>query len=279
MTRGHVELVHARDIALGELPAGGWPAGVRVRILSRDDQSGALTGVVELPAGWRRPAGHLVCESEWFLLGGSLRVGERMRGFGHYEYAPAGVVVPAWSTEAGCRLLLFARDREPRFVPGGAGDAADGGPGRIELDTEATPWSQSHIPGPAEGLLHKVLRLDERTGEMTVITTTIRAYDYPMLEFHDCVEEIYMIEGDIWLGNSGVMTAGSYFWRPPFITHGPFYSRTGSLMLVWVPSTLVNHVPLSASSTPEENLARFVAAGGERVIGDDTGVVAATEAV
>ena len=74
-----------------------------------------------------------------------------------------------------------------------------------------------------------------------------------------------MIEGDIWLGNSGVMRDGSYFWRPPFITHGPFYSETGALMLVWVPSSLVNHVPESAASTPEENLAAFIAAGGARV--------------
>jgi hypothetical protein len=111
-----------------------------------------------------------------------------------------------------------------------------------------------------------MLRLVEDTGEMTVLVTNVRHYDYPMLEFHDCVEEIYMIEGDIWLGNSGLMQEGSYFWRPPVITHGPFFSETGSLMLVWVPSSLVNHVPASAASTPEENLAEFVAAGGARVM-------------
>ncbi len=140
------------------------------------------------------------------------------------------------------------------------------------------PWSQSHIPGPAEGLLHKPVRMDKHTGEMTVITGTVRAYDYPMLEFHDCVEEIYLVEGDIWLGNSGLMSAGSYLWRPPFITHGPFYSAAGSLMLVWVPSTLVNHIPLSAGSTPEENLERFMSAGGERVM-DHAPALAAAQAV
>jgi hypothetical protein len=99
-----------------------------------------------------------------------------------------------------------------------------------------------------------------------VLVSNVRHYDYPMLEFHDCVEEIFLIEGDIWLGNSGLMRDGSYFWRPPFITHGPFFSETGAVMLVWVPSSLVNHVPANAASTPEENLADFVAAGGARVL-------------
>ena len=101
---------------------------------------------------------------------------------------------------------------------------------------------------------------------MTALCSTVPHYDYPMLEFHDCIEEIFLIEGDIWLGNSGLMTAGSYLWRPAFITHGPFFSRTGALMLLWVPSTLVNHVPAVPESTPEENVAAFVANRGERVL-------------
>jgi hypothetical protein len=111
-----------------------------------------------------------------------------------------------------------------------------------------------------------MLRHVERTGEMTVLLSTVPHREYPALEFHDCIEEYFVIEGGVWLGNSGQMTAGSYFWRPPFITHGPFYSETGALMLVWVPSSLVNHVPASAASTPEENVADFVAAGGGRVL-------------
>jgi hypothetical protein len=67
----------------------------------------------------------------------------------------------------------------------------------------------------------------------------------------------HCIEGDVWLGNSGTMRPGSYLWRPPFITHGPFYSGTGCLLFGWVPSTLVNHLPTSALSTPEENEAAF----------------------
>jgi hypothetical protein len=265
MSRGHIELVHAPEIAEEDFAAAGWPVQPRIKVLSADPLTGALTGLVRLPAGYRRPGGHLLAESELIMLDGSLRIGETIRDFGYYEYAPSGTTHEPWSTETGATMLFFARDRTPEFVPR-PGPAETSG--RIEIDSEALPWTQSPIPGPSEGLLHKTLRMVEATGEMTVLVTNVRHYDYPMLEFHDCVEEIYLIEGDIWLGNSGLMREGSYFWRPPFITHGPFYSETGALMLVWVPSSLVNHVPESASSTPEENIAAFVAAGGERVVRD-----------
>ena len=263
MSRGHVELVHAPQISPSEIPAAGWPAGARARVLSRDPGTGALTAVVELPAGWRRPPGHLAAEWEWMVLAGSVRIGERMRGFGWYDYVPAGADIEAWATDTGCTLLLFAHDQAPDFMPRrGGGNAAV----CVALDTETMPWIESPVPGPPGGILLKLLRSVPETGEMLFLCTNVPHYDYPVLEFHDCIEEIYMIEGDIWLGNSGLMTAGSYFWRPPFITHGPFYSETGALMIAWVPSTLVNHVPLSAASTPEENLARFIASGGERVM-------------
>jgi hypothetical protein len=263
MSRGHIELVHAPEIAEQDWVVAGWPAQPRIKVLSSDPVTGALTGLVRLPAGYRRPVGFVAAETELIVLEGSLRVGETMRDFGYYEYAPAGTTQAPWSTETGATLLFFARDRSPEFAPHEGPRGADG---RIEIDSELEPWTQSPIPGPSEGLLHKTLRLIEETGEMTVLVSNVRHYDYPMLEFHDCIEEIYLIEGDIWLGNSGLMRDGSYFWRPPFITHGPFYSETGALMLVWVPSSLVNHVPASASSTPEENLADFVAAGGARVM-------------
>jgi hypothetical protein len=222
MSRGHIELVHAPEIAEQDWVVAGWPAQPRIKILSSDPGTGALTGLVRLPAGYRRPIGFLAAESELIVLEGSLRVGETMRDFGYYEYAPAGTTQAPWSTETGATLLFFARDRAPEFAPHEGPRGADG---RIEIDSELLPWTQSPIPGPSEGLLHKTLRLIEETGEMTVLVS-----------------------------------------NPPFITHGPFYSETGALMLVWVPSSLVNHVPASVSSTPEENLADFVAAGGARVM-------------
>ena len=263
MSRGHIELVHAPKIDERELPASGWPVQPMAKLLSTDSESGAFSGLIRLPAGYRRDPGHLQAETEWMIVDGTLRIGEHARSFGFYTYAPPSTTEEAWVTETGCTLLFFARDRRPDFI---VGEGSEGRTARIESDTEQLPWMASPIPGPPEGNLLKILRHDTRTGEMVVLCSSVPQYDYPVLEFHDCVEEIYMLEGDIWLGNSGMMSAGSYFWRPPFITHGPFYSATGSLMLVWVPSTLVNHMPVNAASTPEQNTTAFVQAGGQRVV-------------
>jgi hypothetical protein len=268
VSRGHVEFAHAPEVSEQTLPAAGWPAGATARVLSTDSGTGAFSGVVSLPPGYRRPAGHFRTETECLVLSGSVRVDEESRGVGYYEYAPAGSDHAPWSTETGAELLLLARGGRADFHSAASGNGREG---RIELETERMEWIVSPVPGPPEGMVLKILRHVESTGEMTALCSSVPHYDYPMLEFHDCVEEIYLIEGDIWLGNSGLMTAGSYLWRPPFITHGPFFSRTGALMLVWVPSTLVNHVPAAPESTPEENVAAFVAGGGQRVMGPGAG--------
>ena len=49
------------------------------------------------------------------------------------------------------------------------------------------------------------------------------------------------------------MTGGSYLWRPPYLTHGPFHSAAGCLLLVWVSGTLVTHFVDDPSATQEEN--------------------------
>ncbi len=250
MTRGWVELAHAPEIHWEPLAAPGWPVGAEIRVLSRDTEDGALTGVLRLPAGYRRGPGHLPVESEFFVLSGTVRIGGTLREFGFYDYAPPGATHEPWSTEAGCELLLMARDGTPEFVPL---PGPEGVEGRIQLDTEEMTWTMSHVPGPPPGLIHKVLRLVPETGEMTVLACNVPHYDYPRLEFHDCVEEIYCVEGEIWLGNAGTMRAGSYLWRPPYITHGPFYSGPGAVILVWTPSTLVNHYVDDPGRTPEEN--------------------------
>ena len=42
------------------------------------------------------------------------------------------------------------------------------------------------------------------------------------LETHECVEEFYLLSGELHAGNCGVMQPGAYFWRPPHIEHGPY---------------------------------------------------------
>lgn len=68
--------------------------------------------------------------------------------------------------------------------------------------------------------------------------------------------------GDIRLGNSGLMAKGCYFWRPPYIAHGPFFSTAGMLALITVDSPLINHFVDDPWRTIEENRAEALARGG-----------------
>ena len=110
--------------------------------LSHDDTSGALTGIVSLPAGWHRGAGAIAGDVEFFVLSGALRIGTELRGWGYYEFAPAGARQPDWVVEEQCSLLCMARG-SPEFAIAGTASAT----GRIELDTETLPWTETLIGG------------------------------------------------------------------------------------------------------------------------------------
>jgi hypothetical protein len=248
--RGWIEPAHAAEAAWEPMQGGNWPVGAELRVLSRDAESGALTGIVRLPQGYRRGAGAHAGETEYYIQSGDLRVGETLRGRGYYEYNPPGTQQPAWTCDAGAELLFLARTGTPDFLPGeGAAETA----GATQLDTEAMPWQVTPVEGPPPGICVKMLRMVEETGEFAALVSNVPRFDYPKLEFHDCIEEIYCLSGDIWLGNSGTLHPGSYIWRPPYITHGPFYSETGCLFYLWCDETLINHFVDDPRLTREDN--------------------------
>jgi len=237
MARPHVELAHAPELEWGTLPAAGWPAGLAAKVLSLDADTGALSALLRLPPGWRRPAGHSPGDHELFVLTGTLRVGGVLRGHGWYEYLPGGAHQPAWTTDSGCELLFLPRERRPDFVPE---PGVDAGAARIAIDTEAAPWILTPIPGPPAGLCLKVLRRTP-TGGMTWLGGNVPEFAYDRSEFHDSEEESYCFAGDMWLRQTGQMEVGSYFWRPPYVTHGPFFSKHGCIRVAHCTGPLVNN--------------------------------------
>jgi hypothetical protein len=274
--RGWIELAHAPDIAWEPLPAEGWPFGAQAKVLSRDPADGAFSGVVRLEAGYRRPAGHVTADIEVFILSGTLRLGDSVKGLGWYGFLPAGVSSRGWTAESDVELLLFARTGAPHFKPE-PGPVTDTS-GIIAIDTEAVEWTASSRDGIAPGLSHKLLRFNPETGEAAILGAAVPTWDSPYLEFHHTIEEIYCVSGDISLGNAGRMDAGSYLWRPPFITHGPFWSEAGAIIFIWVDGHLVNHPPERPDSTPEENRRAFERDGAPAItVPFRTGTTAAAE--
>jgi hypothetical protein len=249
--RGHREPVHVADVAPEPLDRHGWPAGAQLRPLSRDAAAGDITGVVSLPAGWRRPAGHLPAEAELLVLAGTVRIGGEVRGAGWYAHLPSRTAQAPWTVNEGCELYVMVRGGGPAWVPGAAGEPPAGPP--LQLDTTVMPWIDTVIPGLPGGICLKVLRAVPETGESFIMIGIAPGWAATGLEFHDCSEECFILAGDVWIGSSGRLAGGSYFCRPPYVTHGPFRSQGGFTAVSWVDSTVVNNFAAGPFSTREEN--------------------------
>ena len=100
----------------------------------------------------------------------------------------------------------------------------------------------------------KYLRRDPDTGALSALVWAPPGGVHPSLEFHDTVEEMFMVVGDTTLANSGRMNRHSYFWRPPFITHGPFSSENGAILYLYSDGPLRNYFPPGPDATVEENI-------------------------
>jgi hypothetical protein len=211
--RTHVEFIHAADVPLERVESGPL-AGAGRRLLSSDDETGASTSLVTLPAGWRgefdpgRPV-------ELFVLRGRLELDARALGPAFYAYVPSGAAEAGLAASEETLALLMVEDpRPPTDEP-------------VEIiDTTPLEFSPLRVEAPA-GLAWKPLRTDPLTGDGTWLTGVPPGWRAEQVEHHPIVEEVYVLRGDLFLGPPGEMTPGCYFWRPPWIKHGPMVSQNG----------------------------------------------------
>jgi hypothetical protein len=63
-----------------------------------------------------------------------------------------------------------------------------------------------------------------------------------------------VLTGDV-AGRPGKMTVGSYFWRPEYVTHGPYWSEAGLLTFVRGHGDIVAHWIEDPDSTVEDSRA------------------------
>jgi hypothetical protein len=107
------------------------------------------------------------------------------------------------------------------------------------IDMDGTSWAPP--PGYPRGIEEQILsgRLDEqnKTGSRTRLLR-FRPGAYTSRPFvHDYWEEVYLISGELTVGNaegwerSSTFVANTYACRPPGILHGPFRSERGCLLL------------------------------------------------
>ena len=224
MTRPYKEFVFTQNIEWSFEHALPGRQGAETKLLSRDDETGEMSSILRVPAGWHYE-GASGFQEEVYVLDGCLCIGDTQLARDGYFRVPAMAPV-AWSSDRGATAIVFLNAATP-------GDD----PALHAIDTTRMLWDRSGVPPELDfmGIARKALFVDRDTGRhRTWLLATLpqiapegRAL---AVETHSCDEEVFMLGGDI-TGPQGAMTAGAYFWRPRDTDHGPFGSRNGGLAL------------------------------------------------
>jgi len=231
MPRPQIEFIQAQ--ALSWTDDVHWlGSGVLQKQLSADPSSGAASTILRYPPGFRvEQSLSLACDEELYVLDGSIVIDDVEYTTGDYAYLPAGYIRRDVRSN-GCDVLSFL-ESAPRACDSDA--ACDELQLIRRLSTTAMPWgSASDKKVAAANVGRKVLRPDTAIGERTWILSlqVENGQRYPLngVEEHPCVEEMFLLDGDIAM-ETGTLRQGAYFWRPPHIKHGPMGTTTGFVAL------------------------------------------------
>jgi Domain of unknown function (DUF4437) len=233
MPRPHIEFIQHQDLPFQPVRVadGSVAAELGVKQLSVDDETGASTKLVQVPAGWELPGtGYHLVDEELYVLSGDLTVSGVRYTEHTYAFLPAGYTRSRSSSERGALVLAFLSGH-PRWVDGEA-PAGTMDERRLVryLNQFEHPWTGNFHPQFPIGAGRKWLRRDPVTADESWILGTLPLRNGRRPEKHPVVEEMFLISGEL-IGPQGLMRPGAYFWRPPEVWHGPYGSKTGCLML------------------------------------------------
>ncbi len=237
--------------------------GSHYKTLSLDADTGACTLKVRFDGGYRRKPGLSYSDVEVFILKGEIRAGKQSWREGHYAFIPAGMALPALNVPQGAEALVMFNDAEPNFEESAQSHDLALAEGFVSVNAyEDLPWLGSGgrvQPSVAAGCISKVLRRDPLTEAYTFLYCMVPRYAQDNISYHDCAEESYHIWGTSWIMQFGDLPTGGYFWRPPYINHGSFRCKFGTLALGRTDSRLHNYFHYNPWSNPGDNLRRAAA--------------------
>ncbi len=231
MGRAHVEFIQAQVLPWQAAPASLNRPGVEAKILSQDSVSGACTAILRYPSGFQGDAGFLTADEEFFVIDGGLEIGDWACGTHTYGFLPAHHPRGPMRSVRGAAVLTFF-EAAPVAQRGTSAKAFDARKLVAPFDSYVAPWGEPLGDKLLRSTVkYKWLRQDPDNGEQTWISSAPPGYRHegfesPM-ETHPYVEEMFMLAGEL-CGNTGRMTPGAYFWRPPGIRHGPYETRLGN---------------------------------------------------
>ena len=241
MSRTHIEFIQQQDQPWirNQLTPGLPP--LEYKLLSRDSDNGAFTALVRLESDWHLPVPVAYdTDVELFVIEGRMSVA---CNDDTYQLSPGGYLrigrAVTWhdlQIHGKTKLMFMAAKKmlPTTFEKQSTGQTT-------YVDTEKMAWEIPWVTGPEPGLRIKLLYMDDTSGAYSRLIAADPGWTETRQEHHDCVEEVYMLSGDMTMGRLGTMTTGGYIWRPPMIKHGPMQTDEGGVMFIRTDGPLVNH--------------------------------------
>ncbi len=237
--RPHVECIQQSDLCwhAAELPKG-QGKGVKQKNLSYDEEDGSASLRVIFDKAWSRPGGYHSADTEWYVVEGRMRIGDRYLGKGGYWRAPAGLAVPKIEVDAGTEILMFreygdwgfsvSRKNRTKHVSRG-GNTASSAHGELSIvDSHRMEWMPNAYEGDTQRFLKlKLLYLDpaspenNNSGFVSMMAWAPPGWSDNRMVHHPVFEEAYSTDGHL-VYNFGTLDAGTYFFRPAMVKHGHF---------------------------------------------------------
>lgn len=236
--RPHVELIQEGDLCWhdAELPRG--DGKVRQRNLSYDEEDGSASMRVLFDSAWHRPAGYHHADIEWYVVEGTIKIGDRLLNKGGYFRAPAGLMIPEVSVQQGTEVLMFreygdwgfsvSKKNRSEFVARGGNTASDQQGELTVVDTSRMEWMPNAYEGDTQRFLKlKLLYHDpspegqNEKGFVTMLAWAPPGWSDNRMVHHPVFEEAYTLDGHL-VYNFGTLDAGTYFFRPAKVKHGHF---------------------------------------------------------
>lgn len=242
MARPFIEFLQSQRLEWVGDPDKAGRAGLEIKLLSEDNESGATTLLVRYPPNWRAPSTEwCTADEELFVLEGEFSVNSRSYTRHHYAYWPTGFCRSDFTTGTKGATLIACFNARPSYrvesPPPGPAD------GLVEqLDAFSLRWDRTNMDPNIDHLnaWRKNLRHAPGNGGRTYLLAGLPQGFPPTgnepLERHPHVEEMFMIAGDMPC-SLGVMRAGAYFWRPPMIWHGADCTVNGFLLFARTPGS------------------------------------------
>jgi len=282
--RDHVEIAYPAELEDLPFKIGNMDTtGCTTKQLSLDKETGEGTEEVTMCEGWETPMGHFDHDMEIFVLEGDLNIGGFSLHKYSYTFVPAGICVGPFKALTKVRALwmpfgfLNFETKEYEGITEKGGSTLHKNtqehPRYGEyipcIDTPSMPWVQTTFLPP--GSARKSLRGDIHGASSWILGLVPQWIEGNFLASHPTSEETYTLEGSIgghWSfaddpfnRRFAVMEKSGYYWRPPHIPHGPFYTDPGCMLFFRTKRKLECHWQIHDPDYSQQHDKKFSQAG------------------